>query len=106
MTSILSSIADTIQARVDARDPLSIPELAGLVAVLDAMSAPLSFESGISHAVAAVRIHAQQIKANAPSMSAQAALATLCGLLEGAGVPDEPDPDARWDLKVGVGVRR
>ena len=106
MTKILSNIADTIQARVDAREPLSIPELAGLVAVLDAMTAPLSFEAGISHAVAAVRIHARQIKANAPSMSAAVALATLCGLLEGAGVPDEPDPDARWDLKVGVGVRR
>ena len=104
--TILSNIADTIQARVDARVPLTIPELAGLVEVLDAMAAPLSFEAGISHAVAAVRIHAQQIKANAPSMSAQVALATLCGLLEGVGVPDELDPDARWDLKVGVGVRR
>ena len=105
MTSILSNIADTIQARVDASDPLTIPELAGLVAVLEAMTAPLSFEAGISHAVWSARAYAQQIRVNTPSMSAQAALATLADLLQGAGVPDEPDPDARWDLKVGVGVR-
>ena len=46
MTHILSNIVDTIQARVDARDPLSIPELAGLVAVLDAMAAPFAGRVG------------------------------------------------------------
>jgi hypothetical protein len=101
--TILSNIADTIQARVDARDPMTIPELADLVAVIEAMTAPLSFESGISHAVWSVRAYAQQIRVNAPGMSAAVALATLADLLAGAG---EPDPDARWDLKVGVGVRR